>query len=532
MKTILTPFLTLLASAPLVAQLETDALQTELERWAGDKPGAIVALVIDGEASGFASAGKWSATDERRADRNTVFEIGSVSKVLTSLLASDAVEKGVLLWDEKVGGGFADSPVTYAMLATHTSGLPSLPADFPAVDLVDPYHGLTVDDLRVSFAAEVTKLDAAALPAAWSYSNLAVSVLGQAVAAELGETYAEAVQSRVLRPLGLNATRLTLEDADAGQLAPGHNASGPTPRWRFDGYAPAGAWLSTAADLERFMRGMLKSDAAGADTRQPQAQTGGPDAMGYGWLIREVTGAKVYWHNGSTGGYYSFLGVQPETGRGIVVLAARNEAVEGIGFAWLQGLLQTTSAPVSAENLVLEDYIGDYPLAPQFVIAVSVRDGRLFAQATGQPRLLLAPDGADAFAFEGVAARLVFGRDEAGKVSGLVLHQGGREMPAPRRDASEPKPALQRIALSADQVAGLDGVYELAPSALLTVTLEGTEVFAQLTGQSRFPIHASAPDEFFYDVVDAQIRFKRDESGAVTGLVLHQNGREIPARKR
>ncbi|WP_221029955.1 serine hydrolase [Actomonas aquatica] len=508
--------------------IDTTGLQAELASWAGDKPGAVIALVIDGDARGIATAGRWSAEDERLADEHTLFEIGSISKVFTALLTATAVQDGVLAWDEPVAGGFAPSTITYADLATHMSGLPRLPTDFPSLDLVDPYAISDVAEVQRAFAANAPEAE----QGTWAYSNLGAAVLGQAVAAELKMSYEDAVRARVLQPLGMTETVMSgLEKLDTAKLAPGFNSAGPAARWRFDGYAPAGAWISSAADMERFMRGLMAAEEPWASTMEVQAETDGPYAMGYGWMIHDVAGESVKGHAGGTGGYRSFVGIQPATGRGIVVLGARDEDVAGIGLGWLQGLFDG-AVKSTDEPVVLEDFVGEYPLAPQFVISVFLQDGQLRAQATGQPSFGLKAAGADAFAFEGVAARLSFERDDDGAVTGLVLHQGGRDMPAPRRDASEVKQETKGIELAPAQLEGLAGDYELAPTLIVSITVDRGQVFAQLTGQARYPVYAKAPDRFFYDVVEAELEFQRDETGAVTGLVLHQAGQHIPGKKR
>ena len=75
------------------------------------------------------------------------------------------------------------------------------------------------------------------------------------------------------------------------------------------------------------------------------------------------------------------------------------------------------------------------------------------------------------------------------------------------------------------------GEYELAPTFSIVVTLEDGALFAQATGQQTFPIFAESETEFFLRVVDAQVSFTKDDSGAVTGMILHQNGANQPARK-
>lgn len=510
-------------------------LQAQLETWAGEQPGAIVAAVVDADRVAFVAAGKWAEDDEaRRPGPNTFFEIGSISKVFTALLAAQAVEQGRFEWDDPVAGGFASSSVTYAQLATHTSGLPRLPADFPDTGLRDPYFFLTLDDLQRSFTTEVAMLSTG--PTDWAYSNFGAAILGQATAAAWNQSYADAMREQVLAPLGMEQTWISgNQDVDTSNLAPGHNSAGRASRWRFDAYAPAGAWVSTTAEMTRLIRAVLDPAGAGLgpalrDTLAVHAETGGPDHMGYGWFVREVDGEPVYWHDGGTGGYRSFLGVQPARGRGIVILAARDQEVDGIGLGWLQGLFEA-SDPVATGKVSVADYVGDYPIMPQFVLAISATDGTLQVQGTGQPKIGLRATGVDSFTLDGVPAVIDFERGEDGTVTGLVLHQGGRDLPAPRHAAGSLKAPAKGVQLPVESLKPLVGKYQLAPSVVVQVFRDDQQVYVQLTGQPALPVYASAKDEFYYEVVDAQLSFERDDDGVVTGLVLHQNGQNVPAPK-
>ena len=91
----------------------------------------------------------------------------------------------------------------------------------------------------------------------------------------------------------------------------------------------------------------------------------------------------------------------------------------------------------------------------------------------------------------------------------------------PMRAVSPPRTA---VALDAATLAEYVGDYPLVPGFTLAVTRDGTRLFVQATGQPRFEIHSEKRDAFFLTAVDAQLTFTRDASGAVTGLVLHQNG--------
>ncbi|MBF5042215.1 serine hydrolase [Aggregicoccus sp. 17bor-14] len=102
-----------------------------------------------------------------------------------------------------------------------------------------------------------------------------------------------------------------------------------------------------------------------------------------------------------------------------------------------KSVIERLQRPESAKKskYPLEAYVGSYALAPNFALKVTVEQGQLTAQGTGQPKFPLAADGDTAFAAVGVPARLVFAVDEAAhKATSLVLQQGGREMPAKRTE--------------------------------------------------------------------------------------------------
>jgi bla regulator protein blaR1 len=101
------------------------------------------------------------------------------------------------------------------------------------------------------------------------------------------------------------------------------------------------------------------------------------------------------------------------------------------------------------------------------------------------------------------------------------------EVGPPNATTSSEAPAA--IILDSAVLDRYSGDYQLAPSAVMTVTREGNQLFAQLTGQPKTEIFAQSEGEFFYKIVKAQISFESDAQGHATGLVLHQNGRTIAA---
>jgi CubicO group peptidase (beta-lactamase class C family) len=165
----------LASDLPAAPTGEADAA---LRQWLGNQPGGIAAARVSAEGVTFYQAGRFAREDPRLITPDTQFEIGSVTKVFTALLLADAVQAGKVSLDATVGAPFAASPVTYLQLATHTSGLPRMPADFTSSDPLNPYAEQTLAVLQQSFATAAPGLK----PAPSAYSNFGFAVLGQALA--------------------------------------------------------------------------------------------------------------------------------------------------------------------------------------------------------------------------------------------------------------------------------------------------------------------------------------------------------------
>jgi CubicO group peptidase (beta-lactamase class C family) len=264
------------------------------------------------------------------------FEIGSVTKGLTGLLLADGIERGELSLDTHVEEvlpvsatpAFAD--LTVRELCTHTSGLPRLGGGIPqllamlpaTIAGLDPYHGVTVDEVLAQ---------AAAAPlmgrGSYRYSNLGAAVLGQLlVTAAAAADYPSLLRARLLEPLGMRDSAVAVAGAAARWGRSGRGV--PRAPWVLGGYAPAGGVISTAADMGALLRALLDGSAPGlgALTRIPDVAAEEP-AQGTGmfWVIQlrsRRAPAPFVWHNGGTGGYSSFVMLNREMGRGVAVLAA------------------------------------------------------------------------------------------------------------------------------------------------------------------------------------------------------------------
>jgi len=333
---------------------------------------------------------------------------------------------------------------------------------------------------------------------------------------------------------------LSWREARRRRLAPGDGESGAAPNWDFAAFAPAGGLVSTSRDLARFLQACLGFKNTSVATAlevaaKPWGQGGTPGCrLGLAWQIERRDGPMLLWHGGATGGYRSFIAYDPDRKLGIVVLANDARGVEEFGFTLLAGRLpsppvsEIPAAPVEA----LLPYLGNYPLAPSLMLAITATGGQLFAQATNQPRLPLQPIAPDRYAVAGSKAEIVFERGTRGTVAALVLRRGEVEQRAPRLGAGERPPTHPEIVLRASLLARYAGRYEFAPGSFLTVTAEDGKLFAQAAGQSKIRVFAEASNRFFYKVVDAQLIFDCDAAGRPVAVILHQDGHDRRGEKR
>ena len=381
-------------------------------------------------------------------DGDTIFEIGSVTKVFTALLLADMVAKGEVALTDPVSKYLpatvklaGSKPITLEQLATHTSGLPRLPSNFAPKDVTNPYADYTPEKLYEFLASH---RPAGEPGSRYDYSNLGTGLLGHALALRAGTDFETLVRKRILEPLGMKSTSFAVPEESKARLAAGHDASlAPARNWEFSALAGVGALRSTANDMLTFLAaamGLVESPLAKPMAAMLAARrTSGTPGLeiALGWHIAQINGRDIVWHNGGTGGYRSFVGFDPKRRAGVVVLSNVSTAagVDDIGIHLLDDRAPLLPAPkerkeVTLDAKTLERYVGRYQLAPEFILTVS-RDGdRLFVQATGQPKLEVFASAESEFFYKAVEAEISFVAEKDGTIASLVLHQNGRHMPA------------------------------------------------------------------------------------------------------
>ena len=515
----------------------------------------IVVGVIEPQGRRMVAYGSLNQGDPRPLNGDTIFEIGSATKVFTSLLLADMVQRGEVALTDAVAkylpaevkvperGGRA---ITLVDLSTHTSGLPRMPSNFRPKDPANPYADYTVDQLYQFLSSYQLTRD---IGSQFEYSNLGGGLLGQALAHRGGVDYEALVRSRITGPLGMNSTGITLSPEMKARLALGHNDKLVTvPNWDLPALAGAGALRSSVNDMLTFLAanlGYVKSPLAPAmaamlSVRRPTGAPGGGE-IGLGWLITKPSEDEIVWHNGGTGGYRSFIGYDAKSRVGVVVLSNTftGSGVDDIGMHLLDSHVPLLPAPkehkeITVDPKIFEGYVGQYQLAPNFILTVTREGDQLFTQATGQSKVQVFPESQRDFFLKVVDAQITFETDANGRATSLTLHQNGANMPA-KRIEGEVAPAAPKehkeITVDPKLFDGYVGQYQLAPNFILTITREGDQLYAQATDQPKVPIFPESERDFFYKIVDAQITFESDASGRATSLTLHQNGANMPAKR-
>lgn len=369
----------------------------------------------------------------------THYEIGSITKVYTSLLLADAVQRREVALDTPVAdllppGGAVPTrdkvAITLEQLALHTSGLPRLPPSLRDASPADPYGAFHEDQLY----ADLARTELQATPGTTiTYSNYGAGLLGFALGRRIGGGYAKALGDRVLQPLGLHDTYVVPPPGLPDRAQGTNDDLKPVAPWTFDALAGAGAIVSNARDQLKLIDAELEAAAGATTTLRPAmrlTQETRPDANAVlGWQL-DRDGR--YWHNGGTGGFHAFLAFDPKTRRGVVVLASTSTSlVDHLAGSLFKVLAGEPPAPaVFPTPEQLAPLAGTYNFSGQ-KLTVRATGKRLYVEGPGEPPQRLMPLSPTEFFIETLQAVAVFQKD-GDKVARLVFAIGGNQFTAPR----------------------------------------------------------------------------------------------------
>jgi CubicO group peptidase (beta-lactamase class C family) len=321
---------------------------------------AIVVGLVNPNGTQFYGYGNMSNANPITVDKDTIFAIGSITKVFTTILLADMVNRGLVNLDDPIQQylptsikvpTFKGQKITLENLATHTSGL----SEFPSSHCVSNFNGTDDDDedsiqARLFFIEcdknytfdqlyqDLSNTMLIREPGLkFEYSTFGISLLGHILALKSGMPYDQLLEERILNVLGMNSTSIVLSDVQKSRLAIGHLNGQELPFWNTSRpIAPAGGLHSSVADMLKFASanlGLINTKINDAmkishiiihDSRIGKAFSNNYTAyVSLGWIIATDFGTQIVEHNGETAdGYNSFIALNPSKERGIVIIAS------------------------------------------------------------------------------------------------------------------------------------------------------------------------------------------------------------------
>lgn len=417
-----------------------------LKRLMAHEEAACVAVGLVGDAGG-ASFSCTPGAGPVSFDRDTLFEIGSITKVFTGLLLADMVRRGEVTLADPVSKHsrpgavlptFEGREVTLGDLVTHTASIPRLPPGFTATVPDNPYSRFTVDDLYRALA--LTKITRPIGKSA-EYSNFGFMWLSEMLSRRAGKPFETLLRERVLDPLGMKDTMITVPPSLAKRRAVGHDGGyRAVSSWDFEPQlAGVGGLKSSLADMTRFAEAMAgRRDTPLRETIalafSVLSQPIGARMSAFAWSVLEREQGRLYAHNGGTGGFRSALVVNPSKRTAALVLVDSQASFDDLPFHLVDAGMPIRQARVALPILPakIDEVTGRYELNPGFVLEVRREGDKAITQATGQGPIEIFSEGPDRFFTKVIDAQLVFQRGADGQVNAVVLKQGGRDIPGRR----------------------------------------------------------------------------------------------------
>ena len=370
---------------------------------------------------------------------DTKFRLGSITKQFTAVAIMVLNERGQVDLDAPVKTWVPDAPaawdqVTVRHLLAHTAGVPNF-TSFPEFQSQKSLP-VTVDSLIASFRDRPLDFQPGE---GRKYSNSGYVLLTAVIEKASGQSFADFLSEAVFMPLGMSDsgydTHAAILPRRASGYAPADGGVVNADYWDMSIPQGAGGLYSTTHDLLKWEQGLF-----GGRVLNPASlkllTTPVRDQYAFGVFVTEAGGNTTIAHSGGLDGFNTYMANDPARRMTVIVLGNLNgPAPDSLGASLLALAREGTAAEQRAATPtpeMLADYSGVYDLTPTSSITVSVENGRLMSQLTGQDAVALNSESADVFLLNDVDGRLIFTRDASGAVAGLILNQADRDRLAPK----------------------------------------------------------------------------------------------------
>jgi D-alanyl-D-alanine-carboxypeptidase/D-alanyl-D-alanine-endopeptidase len=424
------------------------ALQKILqERIDAKKAVGLVVGRLQGTNRSIVTAGTMALGSGQPVDGDTVFEIGSITKIFTGILLGDMANRGELQANDPVTNYLPATVkvpnrnghvITLAHLANHHSGLPREPDNLAPADKKNPYADYTPELLFRFLSTYELPRDPGST---YEYSNVGMGLLGDVLARRASTSYEQLVLDLICKPLGMGDTRIKLSAEMQNRFATGYDYDlNPAKNMDFLSLAGGGAFRSTANDFLKFLAISLdpQDDRLSKAIRASQAArtntVGLNEEVAWGWHFKCVPD-EILHHSGKTFGFHSFMGINRKRHRAVVVFSNCQFSIDDIGLHVLDPRSELIPAqkPIVLDEITLGRYVGTYTVTPTLEITVTREKNEMYIQATDQPKHDIFALARDQFFCETGPLRLTFKTNVSGMVTEVILRQAGQEYRAHRK---------------------------------------------------------------------------------------------------
>jgi len=370
---------------------------------------------------------------------DTKFRLGSISKQFGAAGILKLEEMGKLKTTDKACDYLPTcpeiwKPITIHQLLTHTSGVPNF-TSFPEYNKMKGLPSRYEEQVKMVWEKKMdfdpgTK---------FSYSNTGYVMLGQIIEKAGGMPWEEFLKQQIFLPAGMTDTRADRNVDVIAKRADGYGIKSGAPLHAdfVDMRIPnvAGALISTTGDLYKWDRALAAGKVL-STASMTKMWTPEKDGYAYGWGVKQEGGKTVQGHGGGIDGFSTYIHRVPEDGILVVVLSNFEDGKTGDVQRGLVAIANGGTAVVSKERIetqldsaTLDEYVGSYQLSPTFSLVITREGDQLITQATGQGKMPVFVEAKDVLFPKVMPATLQMVRED-GKVTGLILKQGGREMKA------------------------------------------------------------------------------------------------------
>lgn len=470
-----------------------------------------------------------------------VFRIGSITKQFTAVCILQLMEQGKLTLQDDIRRFIPDYPtqgytITIEHLLTHTSGIASYTSqpdydehmtdDVTPLEMIDRFKNLPMD-----FTPGTQ----------WKYSNSGYFLLGYIIGQASGMPYDEYVRTNIFKPCGMtnsycgNDIGLIPNRVGTYSMSEYGYVNAP-PLSMMQPYA-AGNIMSTVEDLFKWNQALhayklVKKENLDKAFVNHKLSDGSLSGYGYGWFIGTLQSSLTYEHGGGINGTLTMSIYLPQEDVFVAVFhncddfsphdIASRLAAMAIGKPYEHEV-------IAIDQSLLADYTGVYENAGGEQRIITLEGTQLFSQRGRNPKFPIDAFAKDKFFVKEGLLEIEFARNKKGKITQLTSY--GRKGNEVWTKTNKPIPVIVELKVDPKILDTYTGVYRMSPDFAFTVSRSNDSLFVQATEQEKFPVFAETQTKFFTKFNDATFEFVTDEKGAVTKVLLSENGQKMEAMR-